>query len=80
MTESETVLNNERLASHRILPVDRAVDGAGEVLMQAHLKIQLGGGPTIPRIYFHDDTRGSTGKVHVGFFGPHDLMPNTKTN
>lgn len=31
-------------------------------------------------VYFHDDTGGTTGKVHVGFIGPHGLMPNTRTN
>jgi len=48
--------------------------------MQAQLKIQPGGGQDIPRLYFHDDTKGTTGKIHVGFFGLHYLMPNTKTN
>lgn len=80
MTESETVMANEKLAACRRLPVDDAVDASGSIVMQAHLKVQPGGGPTIPRIYFHDDTKGATGKVHVGFFGPHELMPNTRTN
>ena len=31
------------------------------------------------RIYFYDDTHGNTGKIHVGFIGPHYLMPNTKS-
>ena len=78
--ESETVMSSERLAAARHLPVDPAVDPSGFVTMEAHLKIQPGGGQNIPRIYFHDDTKGVTGKVHVGFFGPHDLMPNTRTN
>ena len=38
-----------------------------------------GDGPNIPRNYFHDDTAGTTGKVHVGFFRPHSYMSNTKT-
>jgi len=80
MTESQTVMSNARLAACRMLPVSKNVHASGHVAMQAHLKIQPGGGPTIPRLYFHDDTKGATGQVHVGFFGPHDLMPNTKTN
>jgi hypothetical protein len=80
MTESETVMANADLASRRLLPVSTLVDTTGRVSMEAHLKIQPGGGPNIPRLYFHDDTKGPTGKVHVGFYGPHDLMPNTKTN
>jgi hypothetical protein len=45
--------------------------------MLAHIKSIQGGGMQIPRIYFHDDTKGKTGKVHIGFIGPHDLVPNT---
>lgn len=80
MTESETVMSNERLSACRLLPVDPAVEPTGYLVMEAHLKIQLGGGPNIPRVYFHDDTKGPTAKVHIGFYGPHDLMPNTRTS
>ena len=55
------------------------VDASGAVTMLSHLKIAEGGGDLAPRIYFYDDTGGSTGKVHVGFVGPHYLMPNTKS-
>ena len=39
--------------------------------MQAHLK--LSNGSLAPRLYFYDDTGkdGNTGKVHVGYIGPH---------
>ena len=47
--------------------------------MQAHLKISEGGGDLAPRIDFHDDTMGETKRVHVGFVGPHHLVPNTKS-
>lgn len=80
MVEGEPTMANERLRSMRMLPIDTAVDASGRIEMQAHLKIQSGGGNNIPRAYFHDDTGGITGKVHVGFIGPHDLMPNTKAN
>ncbi|MGD0409808.1 MAG: hypothetical protein ABSB34_12580 [Candidatus Limnocylindrales bacterium] len=39
-----------------------------------------GGGAQIPRIYFLDDTKGVTGKVHMGFFGPHRFVPNAGAN
>ena len=48
--------------------------------MEAHLKPVQGGGMQIPRIYFYDDTKGRTGKVHVGFIGPHDRMPNLSSD
>ena len=80
MAESESVENHERLRQARDLPVDNRVHHSGLIYMQAHLKIASGGGPLAPRIYFHDDTAGRTGKVHIGFFGPHSHMPNKKTN
>ena len=43
-------------------------------------KIVEGGGPLIPRLYFHDDTKGATGKIHVGFIGPHRYVENASTN
>ena len=80
MSESETVMSNERLRSFRLLPVTTSVDRTGTTVMEAHLKIAEGGGGNAPRMYFLDDTGGPTGKIHVGFFGPHRHMPNTKTN
>lgn len=79
MSESETVQNNARLASKRVFKVAEAVNGSGELYMGAHLKISEGGGNLAPRVYFHDDTAGATGKVHIGFVGPHYLAPNTKS-
>lgn len=80
MTESETVRNSRKWARARIFPVDRAVDPSGEIQMLAHLKISEGGGDLAPRVYFHDDTGGATGKVHVGLVGPHSLVENKSTN
>jgi hypothetical protein len=80
MTEGETVQNNEKLRRARVFKVDPAADPAGEITMLAHLKVSEGGGPLAPRIYFHDDTGGATGKVHVGLIGPHSLVPNKSTN
>lgn len=79
MVESETVRNNSRLMAARRFVVDPRVDPSGWIHMEAHLKISEGGGDLAPRIYFHDDTGGATGKVHIGFIGPHFLVPNTKS-
>lgn len=79
MTESDTVMNSAALRSKRFLPVDGAVAANGRVEMLAHLKVAEGGGSNIPRIYFYDDTKGPTGKIHVGFFGPHRYMENSKS-
>ena len=80
MSESQSVITNTELCRHRTLPINHTVDQSGYVEMQAHLKPVEGGGMQIPRIYFHDDTKGRTGKIHIGFIGPHDRMPNQSTN
>lgn len=80
MRESKSVRNNESWRTCRALPVSTDVRDDGMILMEAHLQVVPGGGANIPRLYFHDDTKGVTGKVHVGFYGPHSYMPNTKTN
>lgn len=70
MKESDTTMNTRKFAAARNFPL-----AEGETMvMQAHIKIQEGGNDTIPRIYFaYDD---DLGKVRVGFFGPHYLVPN----
>ena len=80
MRESESVRNNEHFRNARILPVSTQVEPSGKIYMEAHLKIAQGGGPLAPRIYFYDDTRGKSGKIHIAFFGRHRYMPNTRTN
>ena len=80
MKESEYVMTNKYLKPLRDLPIDKSVDPSGKIQMQPHLKPVEGGGLTIPRIYFFDDTKGKTGKVHIGFIGPHDLMGNKSAN
>lgn len=79
MRESETVQKNKVFMRARTFQVDPGIDSSGKVAMQAHLKIAEGGGDLAPRVYFYDDTAGVTGKVHVGFIGPHHLVPNTKS-
>jgi hypothetical protein len=77
MKESDSVNNSPKLRRAREFPVATEFDPAGQIYMEAHLKIATGGGNLAPRIYFHfDDKRCQT---HVGFIGPHKLLPNTKT-
>jgi hypothetical protein len=77
MVESETVRQDKALWAQRNLPVDPSVDPSGRVQMEAHIKIAEGGGNLAPRIYFLHSRQ--TGKTHVGYFGPHRGMSNTKT-
>lgn len=76
MTESDDVKKNERFREMRRFSIDKAVHPGGKIPMYAHLKVAQGGGNNIPRIYFHDDTKGETGKVHIGLIGPHYLVKN----
>ncbi len=70
LSESESTDRNDRFRSLRTLPLDPAVCDDDQIYMPAHIKIEQGGYPS-PRIHFHDDTGGATGKVHVGYFGVH---------
>ncbi|HUQ59699.1 hypothetical protein [Lentzea sp.] len=74
MSESETVMNNPKLAAKRVFPVDLVVKQSGRIEMQAHIKIAEGGGSRAPRIYFLPSRE--YGKVFVGYFGPHKNVPN----
>jgi len=58
----------------RSFPISREVHESGKRVMTAHIKIQAKGNELIPRLYFFDDTRGLTKKVHIGFIGPHYLV------
>ncbi|MEU2687412.1 hypothetical protein ABZ654_26740 [Streptomyces hygroscopicus] len=73
--ESDTTMN--RWGAERIFAVPEDVDPSGRKEMQAHLKLGSKGS-TSPRIYFLDDTEGITGRVIVGYIGPH--LTSTKTN
>jgi hypothetical protein len=69
MKESETTDQNKRYRDARTFKVPKEVEPSGIVYMGAHVALEAGGYPA-PRIHFHDDTR-ETGKVYVGWFGPH---------
>lgn len=79
VSESDTVMQDAKLRGQRRFKVSKDVSDDGYAVMTAHLKIQIGGGNNIPRVYFLDDTDGATGKFHVGFIGPHYLVENTKS-
>ena len=68
-TESETVRKRTSLRSERWFWVDPRLSEWGRIVMMSHIK--LGRGQYAPRLYFHDDTRGLTGQVHIGYIGPH---------
>jgi hypothetical protein len=80
MRESESTESSQKFRDQRTFPIAHEVSESGKEVMVAHLKISAGGSPLIPRIYFYDDTRGSTGSVHIGYIGPHKYLENTRTN
>lgn len=74
--ESESVRNAAKFRNPRMLPVPADVDPSGTVFMDAHFRI--GGRSRIsPRMHYFDDAAG-TGRIYVGYLGPH--LPNTLTN
>ncbi len=75
MAESDQTMS--QWGKERVFPVPVEVDPSGQAEMQAHLKL-ASKGTTAPRIHFLDDTKGVTGRVIVGYIGPHKT--NTKTN
>jgi len=77
MQESETTMASQELMATRVFEIDRIIEPSGRKVMVAHAKIQARGSGNIPRVYFYDDTNGRTGKVHIGFIGPHNLTPSS---
>ncbi|MEV6982999.1 hypothetical protein AB0M95_17280 [Sphaerisporangium sp. NPDC051017] len=77
MSESRTVNTNGRYSTSRVFGVPQEVHPSGRVFMEAHIKLRKGGVPA-PRVHFHDDSGGATGKVWVGYVGDH--LPNAQTN
>ncbi|GAB3655440.1 hypothetical protein GCM10027589_14640 [Actinocorallia lasiicapitis] len=77
MKESDSVAGRDKFAQPRTFSVPAEVDPAGQMFMPAHIKLRKTGTPA-PRIHFHDDAGGPTGKIWVGYVGDH--LPNTRTN
>lgn len=77
LRENDSVNDNPKFRAARTFPVPPEVDEDCSIYMPAHIKIIEGGRPA-PRLHFHDDTSGATGKIYVGHLGPH--LPNGQTN
>lgn len=73
----ESGITKEQQKGTRLFPVSVKVTRNESIEMVQHLKVQRQGNKNIPRIYFLYSSR--TKKVHVGFYGPHGLVPNTKS-
>lgn len=72
--EPNTTSNNGRFRQERTFPVPTTVDPNGERFMYEH--IIIGNGGIGPRLHYYDDKRG-TGKVYIGYVGPHRLSRDT---
>jgi hypothetical protein len=70
MSESETVDTSPGLHAKRVFPVPEVISQDGHQYMPAHIKL-VKRGEAAPRLHFHDDAGGATGKVYVGYIGPH---------
>jgi len=77
MRESQSVTSRAKFSSARTFRVPEEVDPSGRILMEAHIKLRPVGYPA-PRMYFHDDSAGPTGRIWIGYLGDH--LPNTRTN
>lgn len=70
LTESESTGQRPLTRGFRTFDVPPTVATVGAVYMEAHLKLSSGDG-LAPRVHFFDDTGGQSGKILVGYFGPH---------
>jgi len=77
LNESISTKQDGKLVAMRTFEIDPAVHPSGRILMLNHAKIQAKGSSIIPRVFFHDDTHGPTRKMHIGFIGPHHLVPTS---
>ncbi len=77
MRESKSVVTRAKFSDRRTFAVPPEVNPGGQVLMESHVKLRSVGYPA-PRMYFHDDSGGATGKIWIGYLGEH--LPNTRTN
>jgi hypothetical protein len=74
MTESESVRNNDKYATPRLLPVPETIDPSGRRHLWAHFKI-ANYATVAPRLHYLDATR-TDGKIYVGYIGKHLPLPN----
>lgn len=73
---TETAVTMARYANERMFPVPIDLDPSGKTVMKAHFKLGRIG-MVSPRMYYLDDL-ARTGKVYVGYIGPH--LTNTQTS
>ena len=66
----------DRFRAARTFPVPTELDDSGWTYFPAHIRIDRGGG-VAPRLHYLDDTNGRTGRVHIGYLGPHLISPLT---
>ena len=76
MRESDNVRQRPYLYNQRVLSISVEIEDSGKVFMESHIKFH---GPLAPRMYFYDDTKGATRKVHIGGIDPHNRWENTTT-
>jgi len=74
--ESRMVDTTGRYRAARTFPVPTDLDDSGWAYFPAHIRIDRGGG-VAPRLHYLDDTSGRTGRVHIGYLGPHLISPLT---
>ncbi|MFI6450385.1 hypothetical protein ACIBF6_02435 [Streptosporangium amethystogenes] len=77
MRESKSVVTRSKFSAPRRFAVPPEVHPSGQILMESHIKLRSVGYPA-PRMYFHDDSAGTTGRIWIGYLGEH--LPNTRTN
>ncbi|TGB13585.1 hypothetical protein [Streptomyces sp. MZ04] len=70
LRESDSVASHAKMRAQRELPVPASVNPTKKIFMGAHLKLDHKG-TVSPRLHFHDDTGGATGKIWIGYLGPH---------
>lgn len=69
--ESAVTASTKKFRTERTFRVPRDVNPSGRVVMESHVRVDAGGSYPAPRLYFYDDTTGTTGQIHVGYIGPH---------
>lgn len=74
MKESESLGSQSQFHQARVFPVDKSVDSSGKIFMESHIKIDFD--PPAPRIHFFDASSGESGKIFIGYIGPHLPTPS----
>lgn len=71
LNESDSTNSNPECRRARTFPIPDSDDSIRIVYMSSHIKIAPVGSPA-PRLHYFDDTgTGGTGRIYVGYLGPH---------